>query len=659
MTLKSVSFYVIAAILMVINGLFFSSIVESGAGTNLSTLFRIEALVLMLFLPAITMGAFVKEKLSGTYDFLMTTSLSTFEFVAGKFLAYNVIASILIFTTAQYPFWLNIFTDVDGGRVLAGISGLLLFAFALVSIGLFSSAVAKRQVVASIGAFFLALMFWCAQSLVRLFSLPLSSHIRSVSFFERFIPFAGGLFDYADSVFFIFVSLFFLTMSWVVLHVFRGGEKKQWLKVIMVLFILFFVQAICDRELSRVDLTEEGLFTLSDPMKTVLSEITEPLKIIAFIRSSDPARTDVDGILREMSSLSKFLDCSIIDPYVASDLAKKLKITKERTAVFSIKDRVVRSRGCNEVKLLSGLRRLLRTSQKSVCFLTGHGERDFLSPDPDGIRMFVESLAAAGLTVAPLKFTKSITIPQNCGTLVVVAPQTDLLEREMVLLNSFVDKGGSLLILTEILPGRNWEQLLAGFGFGFENVVLIDPASNIRGLPTEPIITDFRNHPSVSTLEGVALRGVRPLKLTLVKGVRKQGLLYSSQASWGESSLNDEIPVFDDNDIDGPLMVAAVAEKTIGWRNGSEELTGRVIVIGDGDIASNQSFNDLSNAELLLGSTEWLLGYGENVIMLPKGFLCRNLYLSKGQFNLLFLVSVIGVPFIALIMGFIVWFFQR
>jgi ABC-type uncharacterized transport system involved in gliding motility auxiliary subunit len=395
-------------------------------------------------------------------------------------------------------------------------------------------------------------------------------------------------------------------------------------------------------------------------MKALLSEIKSKVRVMVFISSNDPARTDVDGILREIHSLCPLLEYSLIDPNISSDLTKKLKITKARTVLFSNSTRAVKSYGCNEVQLLSGIRRLLRTTEKSICFLGGHGERDFLSPDGDGIRLYVESLAAAGLSVTPLKLDKvTQAIPEDCGAIVIAQPKTDLLERELELLNAFVDSGGGLLIFAEVTPGKNWEKLFSRYGLAFEDAVLIDPVSNIRGLATEPIISDFRNHPAVKTLERVALRGVRPLKLSGVEGVRKSPLFLSSGYSWGEKSLDETIPKFDDADMKGPLLLAVAAEKTIGWRNASEEMIGRIILIGDGDLPSNQSFNDLSNAELLLGSVEWVSGYGENVIMLPKGFLCRDLYLGAGQFNLLFLVSVIGVPVTALIASLIAWFFQR
>ena len=653
---RTPSSFIVAGLFLVINGLFFSNIVDSGAGTNLSYLFRNEALVLMLILPAFTMSAIVLEKRNGTYEYLMTTRTSSLEFLGGKYCAYIIVAAILIFMTLQYPFWLNMFTNVDPGRVLAGTTGLFLFSLALISIGIFSSALTGNQITASFLAFFIALLLWCAESVFSLLTVRSRGYFRSVSLYERFLPFSLGLVDYSDGLFFLHVSILFIVLTWFFLYRGRGGSFRELALVLLIIVIVFFGQSLADRNLSRADLTAESLFTLSSPMVELLKEITEPLKIMVFMRSDDPARTDVDGILREMVTSNPLVTFSLIDPYVSSELARKLQVTKERTTVFSTGDRVVKSRGCNEVKLISGIRRLLRTTQKGVCFLTGHGEKDFLSVDNDGVRLFVESLAAAGLSVAPLRLDKiDSAIPEDCGSIVIIAPENDLLKREGQLLTDFVLNGGGLLIFAETTVGPVFASLLATYGIGFENAVVIEPQVNLRGLATEPIITDFRNHPAVRNLEGAVFRGARPLKLFSVKGMRKEALMYSSGNSWGETSLDATLPSFDEKDIPGPLLLGVAVERTIRWRNKAEEVTGRVLVVSDSHLPVNESFNDLSNGELVLGAVEWVTGYGENVIMLPKGFLCRDLYISSGQFRLLFFISVIGVPFLAFLWAFVVY----
>jgi len=411
----------------------------------------------------------------------------------------------------------------------------------------------------------------------------------------------------------------------------------------------FFLQALADRHGHRFDLTLEGAFTLSYATKRALSEVTAPIRVTAFVATGDPARTDVDGLLRQVVRCCPRISYRLVDPDEDPVVARELGISTSRVLVFWTPTRVVTGRGCREVHLLAGLRRLLRTTTRRICLLVGHGERDPLSPQRDGSRMFAESLVAAGLEVVPLSLQAAATaVPADCGAVVVVGPQRDLLDDELAALRRFLADGGGMVLFAERLPGPGWQALLGPWGLGLGAAVVVDPVQNVSGRPLDVIALDARAHPSVRTVEAVVLHGARPVVLSKADGVRHEGVLYASRHGWGETSVDDGEAAFDPAvDVPPPVLLAAAAERTVRWRSAEEEVTARVLLVGDDFLAANGAYREAGNADLAVGAVEWAAGYGENVIMLPKTFMVRELYVTPGQFRVVFLVVVFGMPLLA------------
>ena len=89
-----------------------------------------------------------EERKSGTIELLMTLPLSTFNAVAGKFLAAWVFTALALLLT--FPIWItvNYLGDPDNGVIIAGYIGSWLIAGAFLSLVACLSALTKNHVVA-------------------------------------------------------------------------------------------------------------------------------------------------------------------------------------------------------------------------------------------------------------------------------------------------------------------------------------------------------------------------------------------------------------------------------------------------------------------------------------------------------------------------------
>ena len=122
-----------------------------------------NVLILILFLmPMVTMRAYSEEKRSGTIELLLTSPLTDFQIILGKFFGamalYGVMLAvslihlgILFLPGVGHPEW---------KPILTAYIGLLLMGGRFISLGLFISSLTKNQIVAGMVTFAVFLLLW-------------------------------------------------------------------------------------------------------------------------------------------------------------------------------------------------------------------------------------------------------------------------------------------------------------------------------------------------------------------------------------------------------------------------------------------------------------------------------------------------------------------
>lgn len=110
-------------------------------------------LYLLFVVPVITMRLLAEERRSGTLEVLLTSPVSEAQVVIAKFLSALVFYIVLWFPTLAYVAILASYSQLDWGPVAAGYLGIALLGCMFLSIGLFTSALVRNQILAAILAF--------------------------------------------------------------------------------------------------------------------------------------------------------------------------------------------------------------------------------------------------------------------------------------------------------------------------------------------------------------------------------------------------------------------------------------------------------------------------------------------------------------------------
>jgi ABC-2 type transport system permease protein len=114
--------------------------------------------ILLFLLPAVTMGLVAAEKANGTEELLLTSPISIWEIVFGKFLAGAGFVTVMTVIVAFFPAILFVYGDPEVGKTLSGLLALLLVSLTYVAVGVFASSVTRNQLIAFVLTFVLLLI---------------------------------------------------------------------------------------------------------------------------------------------------------------------------------------------------------------------------------------------------------------------------------------------------------------------------------------------------------------------------------------------------------------------------------------------------------------------------------------------------------------------
>ena len=215
--------YVFLAIFYAFSGLFFYIFSLSVGSTDISSVFLMMFIVLMVFVPLLTMRLLSEDKKQKTDQLILTAPVSLLSIVMGKFLAAYAIFAIGVAVMPVYGFVMSTFATVSWLPIRGNTVGLLLLCGIFVSIGLFISSLTENQMIAAIGGFFINLMILLMNTLKS--ALPngfLQDVLSSISVYSRYSEITSGIFSLSSLIFFVSVIFIFLFLTVRVL------EKRRW-----------------------------------------------------------------------------------------------------------------------------------------------------------------------------------------------------------------------------------------------------------------------------------------------------------------------------------------------------------------------------------------------------------------------------------------------
>ena len=416
----------------------------------------------------------------------------------------------------------------------------------------------------------------------------------------------------------------------------------------------------------RSDLTATNRFSLESQTRAILDELTEPVETFAFFTEDDLAADIAENLLREYSLRSDKFSYRMVDPETEPATASRFQIDQDGVVVFSSGGRVTRTVDLSEQAFTVTLLRASGRGLKTVCFLTGHGERSIIGTTNYGLNLATVALERELYEVRDFGLQSSGGVPTECAAVVVVGPDRDILDEESVLLRQYLGGGGNALFAMGADAPETWTSILSLIGIVSGGGTVVDPASFARPDPATPLIQqeDYNpEHPvtiplverSVSTFFPLATQMAPASPEEQVPGALVVPLIRTSKLSWLDADLvNPETASFDQStDLYGPIWIGTVAELP------TVDGVSRIVGLGSSDFVGNQAFAQLGNGDLFVNAINWATGQESLITIRPKLNAPRIFIITQRQWSWILYSSVGVLPVLVSLVGAWTWWRRR
>jgi len=181
-------------------------------------LFSNYAMLLVFFVPFLTMPSFTQEKREGTLELLFTFPLRDFEIILGKWLGLSALLLALLLPLWIYPLvfsWAG--CPVSLATFAAGFLGLLLLACFFTACGLFVSSLLESPTASAVLTAGVLIFLWTLDPAETFHFAP----ARALAVQKYFLSFPRGLVATEGILFFLAGTAFFLFLT------FRALEKRS------------------------------------------------------------------------------------------------------------------------------------------------------------------------------------------------------------------------------------------------------------------------------------------------------------------------------------------------------------------------------------------------------------------------------------------------
>jgi ABC-type uncharacterized transport system involved in gliding motility auxiliary subunit len=413
----------------------------------------------------------------------------------------------------------------------------------------------------------------------------------------------------------------------------------------------------------RYDLTSEKLYTLSDQTRRVVVGLQKDVTIVRFAKTPDLALND---LMTEYTNLGSHLRFQNVDPQEKPEVAKDYGAKHMGDLIVasgSRRENVETSMqaGYSEEDITSAILKATRDKEKTVCFVTGHGEKSLSDDEARGYSQADQGLKKENFGTNSINLVTENGVPPTCDVVVIAGPMQGYFAQEATTISKYLEGGGKVLIEVDPETDPKLDDVFRAWNVDLGKNVVVD-ASGVGRMfgtgPAVPLVLDYGESPITKNLQG----GMTFFPLARTSSIADPSktdtqsveLLKTSARSFTIPNLNEKEIKFDPKTGKaGPLSLGVAATRKSGGKEA------RLVVIGDSDFAANQWIGLQHNGDLFFNAIDWL-AQDENLISIrPKSVTNRRVTLTQGQASALQWLDLFLLPGLVILSGAYIWWRRR
>lgn len=456
--------------------------------------------------------------------------------------------------------------------------------------------------------------------------------------------------------------------------------------ILAILVVINMCAGAIPTKYTQLDMTSTGMYSIGDETKSVVSNIEDDVTVYWIVQDGEEDET-VENLLEQNKDLNKKLTVEKVDPVINPNFASRYTNdsvynnslvvvceAKNKSRYVSYYDiystsydedynTVTEYNG--EGALTAALNYVTSDGQTKVYTLSGHGEQTI----PDNFQSAMEN---QNIALETLSLLSEGSVPEDCESLLIYSPASDLSKAEVKAIRNYVKKGGSVMMFTdcqaEELP--NLYGMMEKYGVKAVSGMIVEKDANYyaSGYPNY-LIPEIEEHDITQPLTGgnyyVLMPIAQGLEISQSQSDSEDGDSYmvtpllttTDQAFSKKDGINATSAEKESGDIsteDGFAVGVAVTDDS-----GSAE--GKIVWYTSSYI-TDQQMDTLSagaNMDLIINSISWMCDTEEAITIHAKTMNNEYLTLTSAQSGRWTIILVIVIPLAFLISGIYVWAKRR
>lgn len=462
-------------------------------------------------------------------------------------------------------------------------------------------------------------------------------------------------------------------------RIFRSGLYSTAIlaaAVVLVILVNLIVQAI-PTKYTEFDLSEGGLYTLSDTSRQVAEGLTQDVTIY-YLCETGSEDAIITRLLDQYAASSSHIHWEQKDPavyptfasqYGAEQVSGGSLIVDAGTGsdvldavdfyVYDYSDYYSYSiRFDGEQQITAALYRLTSGEASQAYYTTNHGERALSDT-------LVDALEAQNIQTQELNLLSS-TIPEDCALLIINCPANDFTGTEgavdeVGMLEDYLSGGGKILLTTDAYYSTpNLDAVMAEFGLSRVDGLIVEGDANhsLYGysyylLPDYAVTSESTALDGLDTSAYLLMQMAQGIQITQNDAVTAEALLTTSSAAYSKVAGYEMTTVDkEEGDIDGPFNLAVWAQ--------NDDTGSQVIWIGCSNMDDEALYMSVpGNCDFLVGCAASLTGQSSDILIDSKALEADQITIPAGTATAVGLIFLLVVPVGLLVTGAVVTIRRR
>lgn len=463
----------------------------------------------------------------------------------------------------------------------------------------------------------------------------------------------------------------------------KKGSYSLALTIIVIAAAIFLnlLAGELPSSLTKIDVSENKLYTVGDQTKELASRLTEDVTLYLLAEEGQEDST-LNELLTRYADLSSHIKYEIKDPVLNPNFASQyteeevsensiIVVSEKRSKVIPYSDLYESSINYQtysmettafdgEGQVTSAIDYVTSEELPILYTLQGHEESELDSS-------MQSAVAKENIEIKSLNLITAGSVPEDASCIMINAPRTDISADEAEAILTYLKDGGRALLVSgytsEDMP--NFDSILSEYGVTIDQGVVLDGDSShyISGNPLY-LVPEIQSCDATGSLAGGGSYVLMPVSQSISTLDDKRDtvtvtdmLITSSSAYLKSDPENMQSLSPEDGDTEGTFTLAASISETT---EDSEEET-RMVLFTSGQLLNSETDAIVSggNTKLLTNSLSWMCGHSSSVSIAAKSMELSYLTLTAASANMWSILTIAVIPAGLLLLGGFIWLKRR